>query len=66
MYLVSNQITYNIYIKSGILPQSKKCLVDPFFFDRAIRSAHPVEKVDFFNGMRGSDCSSAKLDRKTF
>ena len=26
-------------------------------FDRAIRSAHPVEKVDCSDGMRGSDCS---------
>ena len=26
------------------------------FFERAIRSAHPVEKVDFFDGVRGSDC----------
>ena len=25
------------------------------FFDRAIRSAHPVQKVDFFDGMRASD-----------
>ena len=31
------------------------------FFDRAIRSAHTVEKVDFFSGMRGSDCSIEKL-----
>ena len=29
--------------------------------DRAIRSAHPVEKLDFFNGMRGSDCSIKKV-----
>ena len=42
--------------KSGILKQSKKCLFDPNFFDRAIRSAHPVETLDFFNGMRGPDC----------
>ena len=47
--------------KSGILTQSKKCLFDPKFFDRAIRSAHPVEIVDFFNGMRGSDCSLKKV-----
>ena len=47
--------------KSCILPQSKKCLFDPNFFDRAIQSAHPVEKVDFFNGMRGSDCQMEKL-----
>ena len=47
--------------KSVVLKQSKKCLFDPIFFDRAIRSAHPVEKVDFFNGMRGSDCSIEKL-----
>ena len=33
----------------------------PIFFDRAIRSAHTVEKVDFFSGMRGSDCSIEKL-----
>ena len=46
--------------KSGILTQSKKFLFDPNFFDRATRSAHPVEKVDFFNGMRGSDCSIEK------
>ena len=43
------------------LTQSKKCLFDPIFFDRAIRSAHPVEEVDFFNGMRGSDCSIEKV-----
>ena len=30
------------------------------FFDRAIRSAHPVEKVDFLDGMCGSDCSTEK------
>ena len=47
--------------KSGIITQSKKCLFDPNFFDRAIRSAHRVEKVDFFNGMRGSDCSIKKV-----
>ena len=47
--------------KSCNLTQSKKCLFDPNFFDRAIRSAHPVEKVDFFNGMRGSDYSIEKL-----
>ena len=46
--------------KSCILTQSKKCLFDPNFFDRAIRSAHPIEKVDFFNGMRGSDGSIEK------
>ena len=40
--------------KSCILTQSKKCLFDPNFFDRAIRSAHPVEKVDLFNGIRAS------------
>ena len=47
--------------KSCILTQSKKCLFDPDFFDRAIRSAHPVEKVDLFNGMHGSDCSIEKV-----
>ena len=47
--------------KPGILTQSKKCLFDPNFFDRAIRSAHPVEKVDLFNGMHGSDCSIEKV-----
>ena len=31
------------------------------FFDGAIRSAHPVEKVDFFDGMRESDCSIEKV-----
>ena len=30
-------------------------------FDRAIRSGHPVEKVDFFDGMCGSDCSIEKV-----
>ena len=45
-------------IKWGILMQSKNCLLDPIFFDRAI---DPVEKVDFFNGMRGSDCSIEKV-----
>ena len=29
-------------------------------FDRAIRSEHPMEKVDFFDGMCGSDCSIEK------
>ena len=43
------------------LTQSKKCLFDPNFLDRAIPSAYPVEKVDFFNGMHGSDCSIEKL-----
>ena len=47
--------------KSGILTQSKKCLFDPNFFDRAIRSAHPVEKIDLFNGMCGSDCSIERV-----
>ena len=31
------------------------------FFDRTIRSVHPVEQVDFFDGMRGSDCSIEKV-----
>ena len=31
------------------------------FFDRAIRSAHPVEKVDFLDGMCGLDCSIEKV-----
>ena len=31
------------------------------FYDRAIRSARPVEKVGFFEGMRGSDCSIEKV-----
>ena len=30
-------------------------------FDRAIRSAHAVEKVEFFDGMCGSDCSVEKI-----
>ena len=30
-------------------------------FDRAIRSAHPVETLDFFNGMRGPDCLIEKI-----
>ena len=47
--------------KSCILTQSRKCLFDPSFFDRAIRSAHPVEKNDFFNGMHGSDCSIERV-----
>ena len=47
--------------KSCILTQSKKCLFDPNFFDRAIQSAHPVEKVEFFNGMHGADCSIEKV-----
>ena len=45
----------------GILTQSQKSLFDSNIFDRAIRSAHPVEIVDFFNGMRGSDCSLKKV-----
>ena len=44
-----------------ILTQSKKWPFDPNCFDRAIRSAHPVEKDDFIDGMRGSDCSIKKL-----
>ena len=51
--------------KSCILTQSKKCLLDPNVFDRAIRSAHPVEKVDFFNGMRGSNRSLEKVFEAT-
>ena len=47
--------------KLCIPTQSKECLFDTIFFDRAIRSAHPVEKVDFFNGMHGSDCSIEKV-----
>ena len=43
--------------KSGILTRPKTCFFDPNLFDRTIRSAHPVEKVNFFNGMRQSDCS---------
>ena len=43
--------------KSGSLPQSKKCLFDPIFFDRAIQSAHPFGNVGFVNRIRGSDCS---------
>ena len=43
--------------KSCILTQSKKCLFDPNIVDRAIRSAHPVEEIDFFNEMHGSNCS---------
>ena len=31
------------------------------FFDGAIRSAHPVEKVDFLDGMCGLDCSIEKV-----
>ena len=31
------------------------------FFDRAIRSTHPVEKVDIFDGMRRSHCSIEKV-----
>ena len=30
------------------------------FFDQPIRSVHPVEEVDFFDGMHGSDCSIEK------
>ena len=47
---------FRLETKPGIpTPASKKCLSDPNFFDRAIRSAHSVEKIDFFNGMCGSD-----------
>ena len=31
--------------KSCILAQSEKCLFQSIFFDRAIRSAHPVENI---------------------
>ena len=31
------------------------------FFDRAIRSTHPVEKVYFLDGMCGTDCSIEKI-----
>ena len=51
--------------KSCILTQSKRHPFDPNFFDRAIRSAHPVEKVGFLNGMRGSDCSIEKKIKPT-
>ena len=44
-----------------ILTQSKKYLLGPNFFDRAVQPGHPVEKVDFFNGMHGSDCSIEKV-----
>ena len=47
--------------KLGILTQSENRLFDPNVFDRAIRSAHPVQNVDVFDGMRGSDCSIAKM-----
>ena len=47
--------------KSSILTQSKKCLFDPNFFDRAIRSTHPVEKIDFFKVMCGSHCSIERI-----
>ena len=47
--------------RSGILRQSKKFLFNPNLFDRAIGSAHPVEKVYFFNGMCGSDCLIEKV-----
>ena len=30
-------------------------------FERAIRSVHPVQKIDFFDGMRGSDGSIEKV-----
>ena len=48
-------------IKSCVLTRSKKCHFDPNFFDRAVRYAHAVEKIDFFNGMPGSDCSIEKV-----
>ena len=32
-----------------------------FVFDGAIRSARPVEKVNFFDVMCGSDCSIEKV-----
>ena len=47
--------------KSSILTQSKKCLFDPNFFDRATRSTHPVEKIDFFKVMCGSHCSIERI-----
>ena len=37
---------------------------DHFFSDRAVRSAHPVEKLDFLDGMCGSGCSIEKLGSK--
>ena len=40
----------------AFLRSRKSAFFDPNFFDRAIRSTHPVEKVDFFNGMHESDC----------
>ena len=33
-------------------------------FDRAIQLAHPVEEVDVFDGMCGSDCSIEKMGSK--
>ena len=48
--------------KSGILTLSKKCLFDPNFFDRAIRSAHPLEKVFTFS----TGCADRIARSKTF
>ena len=47
--------------KSGTLTQSKKCLFDPNFFNRASRSSFPAEKVGVFNGMCRSDCWIEKV-----
>ena len=54
---IEDQIVYSYAVE--------KVLFDPNFFDRAFPSAHPVEKVDFLNGMRRSDCSIEKFSKPT-
>ena len=59
------KIDFRSKIKSCILTQWKKSLFDPIFFDRAIRSAHPVEKLDFSDRMCEPHCSTEKYLKST-
>ena len=45
----------------AFLRSRKSAFSIPFFSIEQIRSGHPVEKIDFFNGMDGSDCSIEKV-----
>ena len=51
--------------KSCILTQSKKRPFDPNFFDRAIRSGHPVEKSTFSTGRADRIARSKKFFKPT-
>ena len=47
--------------RSGFLILSDKSIFDPNSFDRAIRSTHPVEKLEFFYGIRGPNFSIEQI-----